>query len=515
MINPAPGAGEKVYKTYENLYAGARMAENNVILRFDGVTYEYVEKKPVLDEASFSVREGSKLTLMGQNGAGKSTMFKLILGELKPKSGQIHLKDGAKIGIGKQVMSEDDKCRTIRDYFATAFTDVPHNLDGHIKKVMEAVNLTLPFEKLVNDCSGGQQARLLLAYALIKEPDILLLDEPTNNLDEEGIGHLLTFLLMYEKTVIVISHDADFLNAFTEGVIYLDIFRHKTEQHQGDYYAVVEKIQSEIERDIHKNAQLQKNIQDRKEKVNFFAHKGGKMRKLAAKMKDEIAEDEESLVDVRREDQPIKLFEIPATPYPELIVKIERLTMMSEVHKVIERVLTIPIEMRIGRKLLVKGPNGIGKTSLLSRLANGTEPGAQLGVNLNIGYYRQDFSGLDFNKTGYESLNEVMAENDDERVYATAARFHLGSKLLQNQIYTYSEGQKGLLSFARLILQAPSLLILDEPSNHINFRHLPVIAEALNDYKGALIIVSHDETFLSHIKIDENLDLGKLRARAT
>ena len=489
------------------------MAEQSVILRFDDVTYEYTEKKPVLDGASFSVREGAKLTLMGQNGAGKSTIFKLILKEFKPKSGQVHLKDGVKIGIAKQVMGHDDKARTIRDYFSTAFAEVPRNLDGQIKRVMEAVNLALPLEKIVNDCSGGQQARLLLAHALIEDPDVLLLDEPTNNLDEAGIGHLLTFLLMYEKTVIVISHDADFLNTFTEGVIYLDIFRHKTDQHQGDYYAVIERIEAEIERDIHKNAQLQKNIQDRKEKVNFFAHKGGKMRKLAAKMKDEIEEDEESMVDVRREDQPIKSFEIPATPYPEMIVKIEALTMMNEAHEVIARTLTVPIEMRIGRKLLVKGPNGIGKTTLLSRLAHNEEPGAKLGSDLNVGYYRQDFSGLDFQKTGQEALKEVMSEDNDERLYAISARFHLPSKLLQNPIYTYSEGQKGLLSFARLVLQEPSLLILDEPSNHINFRHLPIIAEALNEYKGAMIIVTHDENFLSRIKIDEELDLGKLRER--
>lgn len=489
------------------------MAEQNVILRFDDIVYEYTEKKPILDGASFSVREGSKMTLMGQNGAGKSTIFKLLLKELKPKSGQIHLKSDVKIGIAKQVMGDEDKARTIREYFATAFDDVPRNLDGRIKTVMEAVNLALPIEKLVKDCSGGQQARLLLAHALIENPDILLLDEPTNNLDEAGIGHLLTFLMMYEKTVIVISHDADFLNAFTEGVIYLDIFRHKTEQYQGDYYTVVETIEAEIERDIRKNAQLQKNIQDRKEKVNFFAHKGGKMRKLAAKMKDEIADDEESMVDVRREDQPIKQFEIPATPYPELIVKIESLTMMSEDHEIIARTLTVPIEMRIGRKLLVKGPNGIGKTTLLSRLAHNEEPGAKLGKDLNVGYYRQDFSGLDFQATGYEALKEVMEEDNDERIFATASRFHLPSKLLQHPIYTYSEGQKGLLSFARLVLQAPSLLILDEPSNHINFRHLPIIAEALNDFKGAMIIVTHDENFLSHIKIDEELDLGKLRDR--
>jgi len=215
------------------------MAEE-VILRFDEVSFEYVYKKPILDRANFSVRQGSKITLMGQNGAGKSTIFGLIKGELKPKSGLLSITGGATIGTARQTIAREDWPLTILAYFSKAFAIVPGNIKSRINKVLEAVDFTVPLGKIVGDLSGGQQARLLLAYALIQNPDILLLDEPTNNLDKKGIDYLITFLIRYDKTVIVISHDADFLNCFTEGVIYLDVFTHKTELYVGDYYSVVE-----------------------------------------------------------------------------------------------------------------------------------------------------------------------------------------------------------------------------------------------------------------------------------
>ena len=202
------------------------MAEQ-VILSFDEVTFEYKEKKPLLDEVSFSVRTGAKITLMGQNGAGKSTLFALTKGELKPKKGQVNITNGASIGAAAQTMDRKFLELSIEDYFAEAFEIAPKNLKGQIAKVLEAVNLDVPTDRQVGKLSGGQQARLLLAFALIQNPDILLLDEPTNNLDSAGIDHLIQFLLMYDKTVIVISHDADFLNLFTEGVLYLDVFTKK------------------------------------------------------------------------------------------------------------------------------------------------------------------------------------------------------------------------------------------------------------------------------------------------
>lgn len=483
------------------------MAEE-VIVRFDNVTFEYVDKRPVLDGASFSIRRKAKLTLMGQNGAGKSTLFDLLQGELKPKSGRISVTNGATIGAAKQTVERVDFDLTVEQYFAKAFEIVPGNLASKMAKAMEAVNFSVPTDRKVGDLSGGQQARLLLAFALLQNPDILLLDEPTNNLDQAGIDHLVEFLIMYEKTVIVISHDADFLNCFTEGVLYLDVHTHTIENYVGDYYTVIEEINKRVEREQRKNAQLEKTIQDRKEKVNFFANKGGKMRKLAKKLKDETEELEENKVEVRKEDRTIRAFEIPAQKIVGDIVVINSVKVIID-HQAQDK----PVEkiLRQRSRLLVSGPNGMGKSTLLRALASGESEGAKIMEGVRVGYYSQDFATLDYSQTVFDSLMSVMADGYDlQEMRSIAAGFLVSGDLMGRTVAELSEGQKGLLSFARLVLMQPGLLILDEPTNHINFRHIPVIAEAINSYQGAIILVSHMPEFVREIKIADELDLRKL-----
>lgn len=480
----------------------------NVIIRFSDVTYEYEEGHPIMEEASFSVREDAKITLMGQNGAGKSTIFKMIMGQLKPQEGAVHIKQGATIGIGLQVMPRDRMGDTVSEFFAHAFSEIQYDLDRKIKDVLETVNLSTPFEKKISDFSGGQQARLLLAYALIQEPDILLLDEPTNNLDKAGIEHLTGFLMMYPKTVLVISHDADFLNAFTEGVLHLDVFTKKVDQYVGNYFNVVEEIAARVERDRMKNARLLKDIQDRKDKINFFANKGGKMRKLASKLRDQVEEAEDDMVDVRKDDKTIRDFIIPSQDdLTEALLTITSVKIVKN-HEAVRK--DVGFKLWKKQRLLISGPNGIGKTTLLRAIASDEEEGCKITAGVRVGYYRQDFSGLDFDQTPYEALEAVMLIKDNEKLRAAAAEFLITAPLLKQKIGSLSEGQKGLLCFARFVLQEPGLLILDEPTNHINFRHLPVIAKALEAYKGGLVLVSHAPDFVSQIRFDETLDLGSL-----
>jgi ATPase subunit of ABC transporter with duplicated ATPase domains len=480
---------------------------DEVILRFDEVSFEFLHKKPVLDEASFSVRRGAKITLMGQNGAGKSTLFNLIKGNLKPKSGQVSITNNATIGTASQTVAREDLDLTVKKYFAQALEIVPPNILSQISKAMKAVNLDIPTERRVGDLSGGQQARLLLAYALIQSPDILLLDEPTNNLDKAGIDHLIEFLIMYNKTVIVISHDADFLNCFTEGVIYLDVFTHKIETYVGDYYSVVEEISNRIAREKKRNAQMEKTIKDRKEKSNFFSHKGGKMRKLAQKMREETEELEENKIDVRQEDKTIKHFTIPVQDITGEIVTIKSVKIIKNHEPAVKEVDKV---LRKGMHLLVSGPNGIGKSTLLRSLVFDKNEGAKILDGVRVGYYSQDFSTLDFDDTVFNSLRSALIDGANiQAMRAVAASFLITGDLMEHKVSHLSEGQKGLLSFARLVLMQPGLLILDEPTNHINFRHIPVIAKAINDYQGAMILVSHMEDFVKEIKIDEYLDLEK------
>ena len=476
-----------------------------VILRFDEVTFEYQHDKPLLSEASFSIRRGAKITLMGQNGAGKSSLFAMIMGKLKPKSGQISIGKDVTIATAHQVMARENFPLTIKQYFAKAFEVVSNDLDSKIHKVMAVVNLDLATDRLVGELSGGQQARLLLAFALIQDSDILLLDEPTNNLDQAGIDHLIEFLVMYSKTVIVISHDADFLNCFTEGVVYLNVFTHKIENYVGDYYSVVAEISKRVEREERKNAQLKKSILDRKEKVNFFSNKGGKMRKLAKKLKDETEELEEDIVDVRHEDKTIRKFNIEAQDVIGDVVTIKSVTAFHGPSPVTKKVNKI---LRKRMHLLVTGPNGAGKSTFLRSLVSANSENAQILDEVRVGYYSQDFSNLDFDQTVFDSLlNARIGNMDVQTMRATAAGFLITGDLMGRKIGELSEGQKGLLSFARLTLMQPGLLILDEPTNHINFRHLPIIAEAIDKYEGAMIMVSHMPDFVEQIKFDDELDI--------
>ncbi|MDD4661893.1 MAG: ATP-binding cassette domain-containing protein [Candidatus Pacebacteria bacterium] len=483
------------------------MTKNESILRFGKVSFSYEEGIPLLSEVDFSVRRFSKITIMGQNGAGKSTIFNLITKKIKPDSGNINIANNLSIAISRQVIPRKELDLNVKEFFEKCFLEKVYDIEPKIKNVLEIVNLEAPMDKIVKSFSGGQQARLLLASALIQNPDLLLLDEPTNNLDKEGIEHLTKFLINYEKTCIVISHDAKFLNSFTDGVLYLDVFTKKIEQYTGNYLDVQEEIAIRQERDSRKNALIAKTAQLNYEKYNFFAHKGGKMRVVAKRMKEKAEIIKEQRVDIRREDKTIRPFVIEAQKdIGGLILGISKVKIIKKT-KTSER--SVKIEVRKNEHLLLKGPNGIGKSTLLESIVRNESDGIFVSPDIKIGYYRQDFSNLDFNNTVYKTLSLAAGEQEEQVLRNVAAGFLINNDLMSSKIEELSEGQKGLVSFACLVLEKPGLLILDEPTNHINFRHIPIIAEALNKYMGAMVIVSHVPEFIAKIRIDSVLDLEK------
>ena len=480
---------------------------NDVVLRFDSVSFEYSAVAPILEEVDFSVRRGSKITIMGQNGAGKSTIFSLITGSHIPTEGAVHVTRGQTIALSRQVIPRADLDLTVRDFFQKCFKEKVYDIDPRIDTVLEVVNLVVPHDRIVRSFSGGQQARLLLASALITNPDILLLDEPTNNLDVAGIEHLTNFIQKYAKTVIVISHDSHFLNSFTDGVLYLDVHTRKVEQYVGNYFDVLRDITARIEKENRANALRAKEIQAKKDQANKFMMKGGGMRLVAKRMREKAEELEEEIVEVRKEDKTIRPFTIPAQPeFTQEIISITSYKVIRA-HKAVTRTANISLKRK--QHLLLRGPNGIGKSTLLETLASGNFEGARIAPGVRVGYYRQDFSTLNFDDTVRESLLSASATLVETDIRATAAGFLIHADMMNTKIGALSEGQKGLVAFARLVLQKPGLLILDEPTNHINFRHLPIIAQALNQYEGALILVSHVEDFVKQIRIDQIVDLDK------
>jgi len=476
----------------------------DTILRFDGVSFEYGASKKVLDEVGFGIRRGAKITIMGQNGAGKSTIFHLIDGTLHPESGAVNIGQNVTIAMARQAILPRQMDLSVREFFQESFKEKVYDIDPKIDAVLEAVNLQAPHEKKISAFSGGQQARLLLVSALIQDSDLLLLDEPTNNLDKAGIEHLTQFLVQYKKTVVVISHDADFLNAFTDGVLYLDVHTKKVQWFQGNYFDVLEQVAAQIEKDESKNARLAKEIIEKKEKMNYFANKGGRLRLLASRMRADAQEMEESKVESRKEDKTIRQFTIPAQT--DTVGEIISITSVQVIKNHKPKKVKTNISLYKNQHLLIAGPNGIGKSTLLESLVTGNAEGAVIAPGVTVGYYKQDFSTLPLEKTVYQMLS-AAGGLDEQSLRAMAAGFLITHDLLFTKIGSLSEGQKGLVMLMKLVLMRPGLLILDEPTNHINFRHLPVIAKALDEYKGAMILVSHVPEFVAQVRIDEKLEL--------
>lgn len=233
------------------------------------------------------------------------------------------------------------------------------------------------------------------------------------------------------------------------------------------------------------------------------------MRLVAKRMRDDIEEAEENKVDVRKEDKTIRPFTIE--PHQDIPLEVVRLSSVTVIKNHEPKDIACEVILKRGMHLQIVGPNGIGKTTLLEKLSSGHAKGEQVTEGVKIGYYRQDFSNLQFEKTVFETLMDSMQRKVEEEMRSIAAGFILFGDVMKTKVGNLSEGQKGLVAFAKLTMEKPGLLILDEPTNHINFRHIPIIAEALNNYKGAMILVSHVPEFVAQIRIDEILDLAKLK----
>jgi ATPase subunit of ABC transporter with duplicated ATPase domains len=314
-------------------------------------------------------------------------------------------------------------------------------------------------------------------------------------------------------------------------VLYLDVFSKKVEQYDGDYNTVKKEIADRIRKENMDNARLIKAAQAKKEQAGSFANKvtslisvnfgsfnaysesqGGQMRKVAQKMREVAAQLESEVVDVRREDTSLKNFVIPFSQNNDVKGSGSTLMTISEVvlPGVTHQSLPLtggPVLLQAGMHVRIRGPNGVGKTTLLESIAHNRLAGVTISPKVKIGYYRQDFDNLDFDATVIEQLQRASnGRMPEQELRKMSGAFFLGP-LANQKIVTLSEGQKGLVALCSLVLQEPGVLIMDEPTNHINFRHLPALAKALSNYQGALLLVSHDADFVKKVRIDQEIDL--------
>lgn len=474
----------------------------------------------VLKNVDFVLNAGEVVALIGANGAGKTTLLKIILGELKPDSGTV-MPCKEVVGYVPQDMPLGD---TIRSSFSedTAEWRIDYALElvGLEKKSRDAP---------VDHLSGGEKTRLALAGVLARDPEptMLLLDEPTNNLDAEALEWLEKFLRSFRGGVLLASHERSFINRAATKVV--ELHNGKLSQYGGNYDFY--KQQEEIERQT-EIQEYEKAMGEKKRLQKLKTQKAQMMQQTSNESFDKVKHESrmafnntknasqrnfgkqikaldsriEQVEDVSRPED-IKNYHVSLsgdTHSSKLILWLEDISKSYDK----EVLLGVNLEVRGSERLHITGPNGSGKTILLKIVAGLVEPDkgeVTLGTDVDVGYFSQDVDGLDYRLNGFRNLQSTEA--GPTAIYHEARSLGLKESDLRKKSRELSRGQKAKLAFTKLLLDSHHLLILDEPTNHLDIPTRERIEAALQDYEGAMLVVSHDKYFVEQINIGRTLAL--------
>ncbi|MBP9018681.1 MAG: ABC-F family ATP-binding cassette domain-containing protein [Bacteroidales bacterium] len=501
---------------------------NNLTVAFGGFT--------LLNDINFHISEKDNIGLVGKNGAGKSTLLKIIAGIQKPTKGQILKPSGLSIGYLPQQM-EHQKDKTVFEEALTAFstlfdltkkmdevsimlaerTDYQskdyHKLIVELNDLNDRINflsqenpegmtektlLGLGFKRdefcrQTSTFSQGWNMRIELAKILLKKPDLLLLDEPTNHLDIESIQWLEEYLETYSGSLVVISHDRKFLDNVTNRTVELLLGKAYDYKVPYSKYIGLRRERAEQQRAAFENQQ--KMIEKSEEFIERFRYKATKSNQVQSRIKQLEKIDR---IEIEPEDHSSLNVKFPPAPRSgQVVVKSVDLKMQFD-KKVIFDNVNITIER--GEKVAFVGRNGEGKTTMMRLIINELSPSGgtiKLGHNVLLGYYAQNQEDLlDKNDTVFDTLDKVAVGDIRTKLRDILGAFLFKGEDIDKKVAILSGGEKSRLAMAKLILKPYNLLALDEPTNHMDIRSKDVLKQALVNYDGTLIIVSHDRDFL-------------------
>lgn len=457
--------------------------------------------KPIFEDLNFNLHQKSRIALVGKNGSGKTTLMKMIAGEIELEEGERWLENKIEIGYLNQEFINLSNKNILQELVSTINDDEEKKFKIDI--ITEALNINLK-SKLI-DLSGGQLRKVGLAKALINEPDILLLDEPTNHLDLEVIEWLENYLNKYNGTIICVSHDRTFLSNVTDKVFWIDRGNLKISPKGFKFFD--EWSQSLLE-------QEEKELRNRKQSLSVdieWASKGVKARvkrnvrrlEQIKLMQKKLEEDESSY---RRAISKIKVnsnikFKDHAKSISEFFNVSKSFKTNSEEIKILEN---FNFKINKGDRIGILGGNGSGKTTFLKLLLKEEIPDKgtiKNFKNIEFSYFDQKRSDLFLKETIKKNMcpsggDYINVMGKDRHVYGYLKEFQFDPKILNDYVSTLSGGQKNRLMLAKILANPKSCLILDEPTNDLDMDTLDLLEEILINYKGTLIIVSHDRDFL-------------------
>ncbi len=498
----------------------------------------------ILKNISFAVNDGDRVGIIGVNGAGKTSLFRIITGEYTPDSGAVYVQKGHTVGILEQnpdlsALPGETSCL---EYMYTAH---PHllSLEREIERVESELSLAasrgddasvlalttrlneenarfareggLEFrsrcrgmllrlgftEELITNkirtLSGGQYTRLALARLLATEPDILMLDEPTNHLDIDALAWLESFIATYKKTVLIISHDRYFLDRTTNKTLSIRFGEAKL--YHGNYTETKEICEAEAAAQEKRYKEQQKVIAKIRANIEFQRRCNREHNFVTIRSKEKQLERMEKVAPVSRDPKNIRLSFAAEEESVNDVMTVEGLSFSYSNTPLIK---DISFLVRRGERVLFLGSNGCGKSTLMKLINSMLVPKAgkiTLGYNIKIGYYDQENRGLSDTNTVFGELREEYPDKTDLELRSTLALFLFDADDITRPVSTLSGGERARLTLAKLILKKVNLLIMDEPTNHLDIGSAEALENALLAFSGTIIAVSHDRYFINRI----------------
>jgi ATP-binding cassette, subfamily F, member 3 len=516
-----------------------------IVLSLNSVSKSY-GINTILSDINFAINEFDKVGLVGRNGAGKTTLFKMLCGELSNDSGNIYIPKDKNVGYLSQNLDLDEELtvfeetmkvfKNVKDIetrlreLEVLISDLSVNGSDHDRYLKEYGNLqeeferldgygvesyakgiliglgitTSDFQKQVKYLSGGQKTRVALSKLLLRKPDILLLDEPTNHLDLNAIYFLEGFLKDYKGTIILISHDRYFLDVITTKTY--ELTNGIIEEYHGNYSHYINERQSRYEQRLKEYELQQKEIQRMEEMIERFRSFNREKSIKQAESK------EKALEKIERIDKPTMDIKTARISFETKFKSGNDVLILEELSKAYgEKVLFTDLSLLIrrGERIALIGENGRGKSTILKMVNGVVNPDkgmVKVGKNVQVGYYDQEQKNICLEKTIIDDLWDEYPDMTVTQVRNYLAAFLFTGDEVFKPVSTLSGGEKCRLSLLKLMLSKSNFLLLDEPTNHLDIMAREALEDALLDYDGTMLVVSHDRYFLNKI-INKILEL--------
>lgn len=511
------------------------------VLQVSNLSKSY-PSKDIFSKISFIIEKGDKAGLIGNNGAGKSTLFKILTDEISKDEGEIFIPNDVKIGYLEQQLSINSH-QSIYDYCLGVFKDLleieqklreienklakenlnqleqddllhEHNrlfeefedkngyqIKSELEGTLKAMGFSdEDFNKDIQTLSGGQKARVELAYLLLEKPDLILLDEPTNHLDINAIKFLEVFVKNYQGSVIVISHDRYFLDNTVNKILFLDNATLNT--YNGNYTSFIKKRKKDLESLYHQYKSQQKEIDRQEEIIYRLKNQGGSKRKRGISQSRSRQKLLDKMERIENPNKPSHLMKLKFTPRilsGQDVLAVEKISKTFDQKEIFSN---ISFKLFRSERTAIIGENGVGKTTLFKIILgeeNPTSGKVYLGQSVHIGYFDQEQKSLDLSNTIFNEISETYPMLTNFEIRSYLAKFMFYNDDVDREISELSGGERARISLLKLMISDNNFILMDEPTNHLDIDSKEILEDAILDYEGSLLIISHDRYFLNKI----------------